>query len=278
MTIQQPETQEAWDEIAEGFDEHVTPMAMTLADQVFELVSLADGMHVLDVAAGSGALSIPAARRGAHVVATDLSGAMIARLEARANEEGLEKIEARVMDAHELDLDDEVFDLAVSSNGVSIIPEIQRALREMVRVTKPAGTVAVVNFGPPEQAEWLGVFVRAMKAIVPGFDGPPPTPAFRLADPGRMVRELEESGLKDVHVEAATWEMDLRSGRHLWNVLRFANPVAGSMLSDLTEGQQAGLVEALDEALREHGGSDGAVLTTEMAVGIGTKAGEGNGR
>lgn len=277
MTMQQ-DANVAWDSIAEGFDAFVTPLAMTIADEVYELVTVADGMRVLDVAAGSGALSIPAARRGARVVATDVSGPMIERLEARASEEGLEQIEARVMDARDLDLEDDSFDLAVSSNGVSIIPQVRTALGEMVCVTKPAGTVAVVNFGPPEKAEWLSVFVQAMEAVVPGFDGPPPSPAFRLAEHGKMTRELEQAGLSDVRVETATWEMDLRSGRHLWNVLRSANPVAASMLSDLTQDQQAGLVEALDQGLREHGGRDGAVLTTEMTIGIGTKPGEGVGR
>jgi len=55
-------------------------------------------MRFLDVAAGTGALSIPAARLGAQVMATDISPAMVKRLNARAREEGLPNLDARVMD------------------------------------------------------------------------------------------------------------------------------------------------------------------------------------
>ena len=74
------ETRAAWDEIAAGFDEHVTSLAIPLAEEALRRVDLRPGMRVLDVAAGSGAFGLVAARLGAEVLATDISPAMVERL------------------------------------------------------------------------------------------------------------------------------------------------------------------------------------------------------
>lgn len=102
-------------------------------------------MRVLDVAAGSGALSIPAAQRGARVLATDISPPMVERLLVRARTAGLLDLEARVMDGYALDLEDDTFDLTASQNGVSVFPDFARGLAEMVRVTRPGGQVMIVS-------------------------------------------------------------------------------------------------------------------------------------
>ena len=102
---------EAWDEIAEGYDRHVVPQEVDLASESLRLVALEPGERFLDVAAGPGGLSLPAARLGARVLATDWSPAMIERFEARSREEGLHQAQGRVMDCHALDLPDDSFDV-----------------------------------------------------------------------------------------------------------------------------------------------------------------------
>ena len=99
----EPNTREAWDRIAHGYDRTNTSTQMSLGTQGLRRVGLRAGMRFLDVAAGSGALSIPAARLGANVLATDQSPVMLELLTARARREGL-TIETRVMDGHALTL------------------------------------------------------------------------------------------------------------------------------------------------------------------------------
>src|SRR3990172_10681639 len=79
---------EAWDAIAEGYDRYVAPQEVELANEALRLVGLEPGERFLDVAAGTGGLSLPAARLGAEVLATDWSPAMIEEFEARVREEG----------------------------------------------------------------------------------------------------------------------------------------------------------------------------------------------
>ena len=73
---------DAWDRIAPGYDRTNTPTQMWLGQQGLQRAELRPGMRFLDVAAGSGALSIPAARLGARVLAIDQSPAMLELLTA----------------------------------------------------------------------------------------------------------------------------------------------------------------------------------------------------
>lgn len=266
---------DAWDGIAARFDEFTTPLTAAFGDEILDQIDLTPGVRLLDVAAGSGALALPAARRGAHVLATDISPAMVERLRTRARAAGLPDLEAAVMDACALDLEDGAFDTVVSLNGVSLLPDVGRGLGEMARVTKPGGDVVVAAFGAPDRAEFIGFFVAALQAVVPGFTGPPmdpPPPPFQLADPARFAAELRAAGLDDVQVETAAWRMELASGDHMWDVVTSSNPIGAAMVADVSPEQQAEVERVLDGMLRERsGGSLPGVLTTDINVGSGRK-------
>ncbi|HKY12052.1 MAG TPA: hypothetical protein VJL85_01795, partial [Gaiellaceae bacterium] len=75
-TDEQHASPKAWDAIAEGYDRYVAPQEAELANEALRLVGLERGERFLDVAAGPGGLSLPAARLGARVLATDWSPAM----------------------------------------------------------------------------------------------------------------------------------------------------------------------------------------------------------
>lgn len=269
------EIEHAWTEIASGYDEHVTPSNMTIAEGALQRAGLRRGMRMLDVAAGSGALSIPAARHGAEVLATDLSPAMVERLAARAREEGLSNLETRVMDGHALELEADTFDIAGSQFGVMLFPDLPRGLRELARVTKPGGRVLLVTMGPPAEIEFLGFFLEAVTSAVPGFAGlptdPPPLP-FQVADPDRLLEALTDAGLTDVQVETANHRLAFESGSQLWDWVTASNPIGSELVSDLTEAQAAQARKTLDAMLRERsGGSERAVLNNTVNIGIGTK-------
>src|SRR5262245_61987527 len=119
------DTAVSWDLIAPGYDRTNTPSQMWLAEAGLQRAAVRSGMRFLDVAAGSGALSIPAARLGAQVTAIDQSAVMLELLRARARQEGL-KIATRVMDGHALRFDDATFDAAGSQFGVMLFPDMPR--------------------------------------------------------------------------------------------------------------------------------------------------------
>lgn len=267
---------EAWDAIAAGYDRHVAPQEAELANEALALAGLQPGGRFLDVAAGTGGLSLPAARLGAEVLATDWSPAMIERFEARVRAEGLSNAEGRVMDCHALDLPDDGFDVAGSQFGVMLVGDQPRALRELARVTKPGGRVVVIAYGAPAEFEALQVFLSALRVVAPEFPGLPDDPPpleFQAADPEVLHRRLRDAGLRDVRIERTAERLRFSSGRELWDWTVSGNPIPGMVLAELglSEHRRTTLRQVLDGMVRERAGRDGrATLANRVHIGVGT--------
>jgi ubiquinone/menaquinone biosynthesis C-methylase UbiE len=226
-------------------------------------------------AAGTGGLSLPAARLGAKVLATDWSPRMIERFNARAAAEHLDA-EGRVMDCHALELPDDSYDVTGSQFGVMLVPDQAQALREMVRVTRPGGRVLLIAYGDPSKFEALHVFVSAVQAVVPEFEGPPedePMLEFQVADPEVLRQRLIDAGLTDVSVDTTAEErITIRTGQQLWDWCLGGNPIPGMLVAELTDQQRDDIVRVLDGMVRERSaGTGGAVLTAPLNIGVGTK-------
>ncbi len=167
------------------------------------------GQRVLDVAAGSGATSIPAALAGADVVASDLTPELLAAGRDAAREAGveLEWIEA---DAEALPFADASFDVVLSSFGAMFAPRHQVVADELMRVARPGGTIAMANWTPEG---WVGQFFLTMLPFMP--PPPPgalPPPAWGVED---HVRSLFGDGVSE-----------LTFTRQIQTVDRFATPEA----------------------------------------------------
>jgi ubiquinone/menaquinone biosynthesis C-methylase UbiE len=267
---------EAWDAIAAGYDSFVTAGEEATATEALRLAGLKAGDRFLDVAAGSGGLSLPAARLGATVLATDWSPEMIERFRSRVRDQGLQGAEGRVMDCHQLSIADDSFDVTGSQFGVMLVPDQAQALREMVRVTKPGGRVVLIAYGSPAEFEALHCFIGALQAVVPGFEGMPDDPPpleFQVADPEVLQQRLREAGLRDVAVDTAHQErLEIRSGEELWNWCLGSNPIPNLLVAELTAEQKAAVIRELDRVIAERT-KDGkaAILTAPLNIGIGTK-------
>ncbi len=137
-----------------------------LGDVLVQACGVTRGDRVLDIAAGSGNVSIPAARTGASVVASDLTPELFEAGRARAAAEGLE-LEWREADAEALPFGDGEFDVVLSAIGVMFAPHHQRAADELVRVCRPGGTIGLLSWTPQG---FVGQLFAAMKPYAP----PPP--------------------------------------------------------------------------------------------------------
>jgi ubiquinone/menaquinone biosynthesis C-methylase UbiE len=106
---------------------------------------IAAGMRVLDVGPGSGRYTLAAAQRlgpEGQLVAVDIEPKIIERLQARLRAEGVNNVEARVADVHDLPFDGGTFDAVSLMSVIGEIPEPGRALAEFHRVLRPGGTLA----------------------------------------------------------------------------------------------------------------------------------------
>jgi ubiquinone/menaquinone biosynthesis C-methylase UbiE len=103
------------------------------------------GVRVLDVAAGSGNVSLPAARTGATVVSTDLTPELLRRSQTRAAMQGL-PLTYREANAQALPFGDDEFDTVISAIGVMFAPDHRSAANELVRVCRPGGTIGLISW------------------------------------------------------------------------------------------------------------------------------------
>ena len=140
----------------------LTPLGPRLVDAC----RIGPGMRVLDVASGTGNAAIPAAQRGAEVVASDLTPELFEAGRRRAADAGVELQWAQA-DAEHLPFEDESFDVVISSIGVMFAPHHQEAADELVRVCRPGGTIGLLSWTPEGM---LGAFFRTMRP----FMAPPP--------------------------------------------------------------------------------------------------------
>jgi 2-polyprenyl-6-hydroxyphenyl methylase/3-demethylubiquinone-9 3-methyltransferase len=160
-----------------------------------EAAGIAAGSRVLDVAAGAGNASLPAARTGATVVACDLTPELLAAGRRQAEREGL-AIDWVEADAESLPFPDDDFDVVVSVVGAMFAPHHQLTADEMVRVCRPGGTLTMINWSRQ------GLIGQLFATMAPY--APPPPPGARppaLWGDEDHVRELFGDRVRDLRVE-----------------------------------------------------------------------------
>jgi hypothetical protein len=160
-----------------------------------------------------------------------------------------------------------------------LFPDLPRAVGELARVTRPDGHVLLVVYGPPTQVEFIGFFLGAIQAVVPGFEGFPPDPPplpFQMADVETFRAALAGAGLRDVRIETITESLSFDSGDRMWSWLVNSNPIAELLIEDLSDEQRAQVRRQLDGMVRERAaGSGAAVLTNPIHIGIGVAPASG---
>lgn len=161
------------------------------------LAALAPGDRVLDVACGTGLVSLDAARavgpRGT-VLGVDLSGRMVEAAGVRALERQVAHVRFARMDAESLALPDAGFDAALCALGLMYMPEPEQALREMRRVLRPGGRLALAVWGERSRCGWAEVFpivdAEVASEVCPLF--------FRLGQRDTLARLCVEAGFQGV--------------------------------------------------------------------------------
>ena len=169
---------------------------------VVEGAALSPGLHVLDIASGTGEPSLTVAEAvgpQGRVVASDLVPEMLQFAQENAASRGLRNVEFHPANAEHLPFPDRHFDRVTCRFGIMFIPDIQRALGEMRRVLKPKGRVSFLTWGSREENPLFATMIRPFLNYV---DVPKPDPdsphVFRFADESKLARTLSEAGFHEV--------------------------------------------------------------------------------
>lgn len=156
--------------------------------------------RILDIAAGTGALTIPAAESGANITAIDIAPGMVRRLASKI--ESFPNAEALEMDGARMDFSDGAFDLTFSVFGVIVFMDWRKGLSEQCRVTRPGGRGCVVTWRDPSGGGPFQIMAASIGRALP--DRPPafkPEAFVRLSEPAHLIAEMEAAGFQDVLVE-----------------------------------------------------------------------------
>jgi ubiquinone/menaquinone biosynthesis C-methylase UbiE len=199
------ENPERWDKVALHYEKTAHPFTARFAEAALARVPLTARSRVLDIAAGTGALTLAAARTGAKILATDFSPAMVARITAA----GLSNVDAKVMDGQALALPDASFDAVFSIFGVIMFPDWRRGLAEMVRVTRPGGWGVVATWQEQGAATFLLLGQIRRKLFPDRETRAMPEGVKALGEPDGFARELVVAGYRDCRIERVVFDYEL---------------------------------------------------------------------
>jgi SAM-dependent methyltransferase len=245
----------------------LTPLGTRLVDAA----GIQAGQRVLDIAAGTGNASIPAAQRGADVIATDLTPELLVAGELRAAAAGVDLAWA-VADAEALPYADASFDVVMSAIGVMFAPYHQAAADELVRVTRPGGTVALLSWTP---GGMLGSLFKLMGKYAP-------TPPPGVQPPPLWGGEEHLAGLLDGRVDITRQERDVLEvtafseardyGEHFKRNYGPTITIRGNAVKEGRADEFDAELDAFCDTF-DLGNGDGARFEMEYLLTVGTRVG-----
>jgi ubiquinone/menaquinone biosynthesis C-methylase UbiE len=260
---------EGWEAVSGGYDQAFGSSFTAIARRALQHADVQPGMRLLDVAAGSGALSIPAAELGAHVLATDLSPGMLALLRRRAHEAGVAGIRTAVMDGTDLDVEDQSFQRVCSQFGVMLFPDTDRGLAEMYRVTAPGGMGVVVIFGRPDLVTPIVLVTQALHAVLEQVDE---LPATRLQDdPMSLPNAMADAGYRDPRLHVLDAAVEVGSLAGAWETVSSGMGFLAMLLPRLPAAKVTAVRDAFIAAVADRYGPHVTQLPVEVVVGIGSR-------
>jgi SAM-dependent methyltransferase len=227
------------------------------------------GQAVLDLATGPGHVAAGAAARGAVTTGIDVAEAMVEL--AGELHPGIEFVQASAAD---LPFEEASFDAVVGNFAILHVGEPERVAREIVRVLRPAGSVALSTWDVPERALMFAVMLDAIvdAGALPPDDLPPGPPFFRFSDDGEFTRLLGTAPLEDAEVQTIEFPQTFPSSDVLWEGMVGATVRTGPLVTSQTEEMQQRIRAAFEGRVSEFRTNDEIELPMSVKIASARKA------
>jgi len=248
---------------------------------LLETAQLRPGMNVLDLASGVGdpvlSEAVAVAPDG-HVTATDLNPAMLAFIEEQARQRKITNINFREASAEVLPFPDASFDALTCRFGIMFFPDLNKSLRECLRVLKPKSRATFVAWGRREQPFFACTGGILMKHIeLPKPDPEAPNIAM-FGEPNRMRTALESAGFAEAREEMRTMEGRWRgSVDEYWEQFSEVAAPFRVILEKLGSESKSRAINEIKSALRKFQRGSEVVMPLEIVIGSGVR-GSGKAR
>jgi len=264
-----------WRESACYWQKHlgtIRTMFQPVTEVLMEELCLIEGQAVLDVAGGSGEPSLTiAARVGptGSVTSTDVVAEMVSAAQDEAKRRGLTNIAFRQCAADSLPFENNSFDAVVCRFGIMFFPDPLAALREMLRVTKREGAIALAVWGKSE----LNPFSYLINNVVARYCdlGAPADPnapgAFRFAEPGSLSRILKAAGAREIRERVLKFQITAPiSPAQFWELRSETSGTLREKLAALSPVQVDLLAQEAQEAVREFFSNDQMSIPAQIII------------
>jgi SAM-dependent methyltransferase len=249
-------SRDQWDKHAQGWNDKSAQIRDWLresTDAMLEMAEVRHGSRVLDVAAGAGDQTLDIAKRvgpTGHVLATDLSPAILEFAKENARRAGHDHVETLAVDGENLAVTEGGFDAAICRLGLMFFPDPLSGLRGMFRGLRPGGMACTMVFSTPDKNPCVVILVTtALKHA--GL--PPPNPyqpggLLSLGKPGLIDELFQQAGFSRVATTKVIAPFRLPSVKDYLDFIRTSASPIVQILSGLDEAaKDAAWAEIEDE-------------------------------
>jgi len=254
---------------------HRDEVNATANEIMLDLANLRAGNRVLEVAAGTGDQTIMAARRvgpTGYVLATDVSTSMLNLAAEAATDAGLKNVETRQMDAENIDLDADSFDVVICRMGLMLFSDPVKALTGMRRVLKPTGKAVALVWSAQEKNPCRGVPLAVFRRLGGDFSAAPGLDLmFRLGDRSILEDTLNAGGFQEVAVHAVTTQWRFSSVADAIRATKDSFPGLQHIMAPLSDAQRGVAWSQIEQEFRKYGDTNGFEAPGEVLIGVATK-------
>lgn len=256
-----------WSASIVGYDEGFGEVSRQTVAPTLDAVNLRGGMRLLDVCCGPGMLTQGAMQRGATAIGVDFPD-VIALARKRAP-----GVEFQAGDAQALQFADNSFDAVVCGYGVMHVPDPEEAMREMLRVVRPGGRVAITVWDSRTPNNGFGLVYGAVRAHG-NMNVPLPHGAdfFQFSTPEKMRAALEEIGFIGVAAKELHQAWHVKSPAQVFDAIRTGTVRARALLAAQSEAAMPAIRRWFDETVGAMGSPDkGYDVPLPAIIGSGAK-------
>jgi len=207
-----------YDAAADHFDDEPLSFWDRIGRRTIDRLAPPAGANLLDVGCGTGASALPAAEAvgsKGFVVGVDLAARLLDRARLKATGRGLSNVEFRLADMTSLGYPDGHFDDVVSVFSIFFVPDMEGLVRELWRMVRPGGKLAVTTWGPrifePAYSRWQAAIKQERPDLYSAFN-----PWDRITDVESVKRLLRDGGVANAEVAAEDGFQSLRSAEDWW--------------------------------------------------------------
>lgn len=270
---------DGWRETAQywtKYSDTIAKMFAPLTEAMIERAGIHEGQSVLDVAGGAGEPSLTIAERvgpNGSVTCTDAVAEMVEAAQYKASRRGLNNMQFRQCTADSLPFPENSFDVVVSRLGAMFFLDAVGAMREMLRVVKPGGSLTFAVWYKSDVNPFCYLVSGVVDQHVKAAEADPNAPnAFRFAELGKLAAVMKEAGAIDVRDEIVSFDIEAPlSALEFWTMRSQTSDTLREKLAKLPGAEQSQIAEEVQQAVKDFFPDNRMKFPTQMLIATGRK-------